>query len=113
MTTPVDETVATAVLSELQVMMRPVSTFPPASRAVAVACVVCASVIVDEASVTLTDATGTGETVTAEMPLWPSLVAVIVAEPGETAVTIPFCATVATAVLLDAHVIVRPVSRLP
>ncbi|HEY1953464.1 MAG TPA: hypothetical protein VGG76_11735, partial [Gemmatimonadaceae bacterium] len=45
-----------------------------------------------------------------------SLVAVIVALPAPTAVTIvakPFALTVSTDVLLDAHVTVRPVSGLP
>jgi hypothetical protein len=74
--------------------------------------VVWASVIVLEASATLTDATGTGETVTEEEPLWPSLVAVIVAEPGVTAVTNPLCETVAKAVLLELQVTIRPVSTL-
>jgi hypothetical protein len=100
-TTPVGETVATAVLSEVQLMVRPVSTLPSASRTVAVACVVCASVIVAEASVTPTVATGTGETVTEEAPPCPSLVAVTVAAPGETAVTTPLADTLATPGLLE------------
>ena len=41
-TNPEDETVCNcAVLPELQVTVRPVRTFPLASRVVAVACVVC------------------------------------------------------------------------
>jgi hypothetical protein len=111
-TTPVGETVATAVLSELHVMVRPVSTLPPASRSTAVACVVCVSVIVLEPSVTLTEATGTGETVSEEVPLWPSLVAVIVTVPGEFADTSPLCETLATRSLVEVQVTGR-VSTLP
>ena len=46
-------------------------------------------------------------------PLLPSLVAVICAEPAATAVTSPDPETVATAVLFEPHVTVRPVSVLP
>jgi hypothetical protein len=63
----------------------------------------------------VTDATGAGAgavTVTLAVPLFPSLVAVIVALPGATAVTVPFAATVATPSLLDAHATALPVSTL-
>ena len=50
---------------------------------------------------------------TLAVPLFPSLVAVIVADPAAFAVTNPLALTVATVVLLLAHVIVRPVSTLP
>ena len=63
--------------------------------------------------VMLTDATGTRLTVTPALPLLPSLVAVTVAEPAATAVTPPVPLTVATAVLLELHVMVRPASGLP
>src|SRR5437870_10309953 len=49
----------------------------------------------------------------AAVPLWPSLVAVIVAEPATFAVTSPVPVTVATGVLLLAHVTERPVRMLP
>ena len=49
----------------------------------------------------------------AAVPLWPSLVAVIVAEPATTPLTSPLELTVATDVLLLDQVIVRPVSGLP
>jgi hypothetical protein len=52
-------------------------------------------------------------TVSAELPLRPSLVAVKVAEPVATPVARPLPLTVASAVLLDAQAIVRPVSVLP
>src|SRR5438445_11852940 len=63
--------------------------------------------------VTSTDATGTGVTVIAEVPLFPSLVAVIVAEPGVTPETRPSLLTVATDVLELDHVTVRPESGVP
>jgi len=66
-----------------------------------------------DAGLTVTEATGTSATVIAAVPLWPSLVAVIVAEPVTTAVTRPLASTVATAVLLLDHVTTRPVSVLP
>src|SRR6266550_5358692 len=54
-----------------------------------------------------------GVTVMAAVPLCPSLVAVMVAEPATFPVTSPLVLTVATAVLLLDHVIVRPDSGLP
>src|SRR2546429_1248119 len=56
---------------------------------------------------------GAPVTVTADVPLCPSLVAVIVAEPATTQLTRPLEFTVATDVLLLDQVIVRPVSGLP
>jgi hypothetical protein len=67
-TRPLADTVATPVLSELQITVRPVRTLPAASRAIAVACVVWASVMVLETRVTVTDATGIGDTVIDEEP---------------------------------------------
>jgi hypothetical protein len=58
-TKPVLETVAAAVLFELQVIVRPVSTLLLASRVVAVSCVVCPT-IMELAPLTVTDATGVG-----------------------------------------------------
>src|SRR5207247_11080304 len=66
-----------------------------------------------DAGVTVTDATGTGVTVMADAPLFPSLVAVIVAVPAVFPVTSPLALTVATAVLLLAQVTVRPLSGFP
>src|SRR5436190_983 len=54
-----------------------------------------------------------GVTVMAAVPLCPSLMAVIVAEPATTPLTSPLELTVATAVLLLDHAIVRPDSGLP
>jgi hypothetical protein len=54
-------------------------------------------------SATLTLATGTWDTAIEEVPVWPSLVAVIVVIPmvPEAAVTRPFVETEASAVLAD------------
>jgi hypothetical protein len=63
---------------------------------------------------TLTDATGAGRavTVTLDVPLLPSLVAVIVAAPAPAPVTTPLDETVAIPVLELDHVTPRPVSTL-
>jgi hypothetical protein len=64
---------------------------------------------------TLTEATGTGavdETVIVALPLRPSLVAVISADPTATAVTRPAEDTVAAALLLELQVTARPVRTL-
>ena len=58
-------------------------------------------------------ATGAAVTVMAALPLCPSLVAVMVAEPTTFAVTSPWPFTVATVVLVLAHVTVRPGSAFP
>src|SRR5947207_12814215 len=70
--------------------------------------------MVPDGGVTSTDATGTALTVTAELPLFPSLVAVIVTgPPAALPVTRPFASTVARVALLVPHVTVRPVSAFP
>src|SRR6267378_1698601 len=56
---------------------------------------------------------GGATTVTATPPLWPSLVAVTVAAPATSALTIPLPFTPANNGALLAHVIVRPVRMLP
>src|SRR5438094_323382 len=65
------------------------------------------------AGVIVTEATGTGVTVIVEGPLFPSLVAVIVALPPPLPCTSPLAVTLATAVVLLSHVTVRPVNGLP
>ena len=94
-TSPVDETVAIPVLSELQVMTRPVKGWPLESSVVAVACEVPTAVIEFGLRETVTEATGAGVTVISEVLVFPSLVAVIVVLPAPTAVTSPFPSTVA------------------
>ena len=106
---------ATDALELDQLMEAPVIGSPAAVRAVAVRDALVPAVSESDEGLTTTDATvgAVEETVTAEVPLFPSLVAVIVVEPAAIAVTNPLPFTVATAVLLDAHVIVRPASTLP
>src|SRR5947207_15688106 len=65
------------------------------------------------AGVTATEATGTTSTVTFALPAFPSLVAVIVADPAALLVARPLGRTLATAVWLLAQVTVRPVGALP
>jgi len=91
-----------------------VRTLPCASFVVAVSGVVCPRYTFAVAGATVTVATGTGVTVIAAVPLWPSLVAVIVTgPPAATPVTTPVALTVATAGLELVQVTVRPVSTFP
>src|SRR5436309_12874294 len=106
-------TMATAVLLLAHVTDRPVSVFPAESLVTAVNCWVAPTRRLADAGLTVTDATGTFVTVTAAVLLFVSLVAVIVAEPAAIPLTTPLLLTVATAVLLLAHVTTRPVSVLP
>jgi len=112
-TNPPAFTLATEVLLLDQVTTRPVSALPLASFGVAVSWIVCPCWILAEAGVTVTDATGTFVTVIAAVPLCPSLVAVIVADPGAMAVTFPFTSAMATDVLLLAQVTTRPDRTFP
>src|SRR5207249_8055650 len=86
---------------------------PTGPLGVPVSCTVWPACTEAEGGVTSTDATGTGVTVIVEVPLLPSLVAVIVAEPGVTPETRPPLLTVATDVLELDHVTVRPESGVP
>src|SRR5207249_4195137 len=116
LTIPLPVTVATAVLFDAQATVRPVSVLPFASLRVAVSWTVWPVGTDAEAGVTVTEATGAGAgaaTVMADVPLLPSLVAVIVAEPAVTPVASPLPPTVATALLLLAQVTVRPLSGFP
>src|SRR5216117_487972 len=113
LTSPLPFTLAIALLLDCQVTTRPVNGVPFASLGVAVSCTVLPTATPAVAGVTVTDATGTGVTVMAAVPLWPSLVAVIVAEPATFAVTSPVPVTVATGVLLLDHATGRPVSTVP
>src|SRR5438128_1900801 len=112
-TSPLELTVASMVLLLVQVTVRPVSGLPFASFGVAASWTVLPSFTEADAGVTVTEATGTFETVTLAVPLCPSLVAVIVAVPATLPVTSPLALTVATEVLLLAHVTVRPDSGFP
>src|ERR1700675_2409494 len=108
-TPPIVVTVAMELLSDDHVTDLPTRTFPLASFGVAVACVVLPTPIVEDASDTVTDATGVENTVTAADPAWPSIVAVMLADSALTAVTTPLALpTVATWVLSDDQDTVRP-----
>jgi hypothetical protein len=106
-TNPCEETVATAVFPELHVIVRPLSIPPFTSSVLAVACDVPTAVIEFGVSDTVTEATGTGITVIEDVPVFPSLVAVMLALPTETAVTSPAPSTVAIAGLLEVHATMR------
>src|SRR5438876_4772989 len=112
-TKPLLLTVATAVLLLAHVTTRPVRVLPAASFVTAESCRVPPTKRLADAGLTVTDATGTIVTVMTAVPLLPSLVAVIVAEPAATPVTKPLLLTVATAGLLLAQVTTRPASELP
>lgn len=111
-TNPVAETDATVAALLDHVTVRPVRMLPAESFVVAVSWTFVPTRSVATVGAIVTEATGTTVTVIADVPLCPSLIAVIVAEPAETAETRPVAETVATpGVLLD-HVTVRPVRTL-
>ena len=112
-TSPLELTVATVALLVDQFTARPDSGFPLASLGVAVSCTVWPVCSDAEAGLTLTDATGTALTVTAEVPVWPSLVALTVAAPAVTPVTTPLPFTVATAASLVDQFTTRPDNAFP
>src|SRR2546422_10479114 len=113
-TRPFASTVATVASAVCQVTTRPVSGLPFASFGVAVSCSVASTTILPVGGVTSTDATGMGVTVTAAVPLFPSLVAVMVTgPPAAFPVTRPFASTVAIAASAVCQVTTRPVSGLP
>src|SRR5438093_9807891 len=89
LTSPLPVTVATDVLLLAHVTTRPVNGLPLASFGVAVSCTVCPTPTLAGDGLTVTVATGTTVTVTTEVPLFPSDVAVIVAEPSDDPVPRP------------------------
>src|SRR5438067_12214264 len=89
LTRPLVLTVATDVLELDHVTVRPERGSPLASFGVAVSCTVWPACTEAVAGVTSTDATGTFATVLVDVLLFPSLVAVIVADPGVTPETRP------------------------
>lgn len=118
-TTPVAKPLLATVTTPASLLVhdtiRPASTFPAESRGVAVICMVCPGARLTDGGLTLTDATAAGVevTVTAAVPLFPSLVAVMVAEPAAAPDTNPLPLTLATPELLLAHVTTRPESVFP
>src|SRR4051812_10098048 len=111
-TRPCAETVATSGLAELQTSDRPGSAPPFPSSVVAVACADPPCTIETWSSDTVTEATGTGVTIIRDVPLLPSLVAVIVAEPAVCEITSPLASTDAIDGSFDVQAIARPVRRL-
>src|SRR4029077_5904335 len=80
-TSPFASTVARVVSLVPHVTVRPVSTLPAASFGVAVSCTVVPATTLAGEGVTPTEATGGGVTVTLDVPLLPSLVAVMTTGP--------------------------------
>src|SRR5712691_6356891 len=80
-------TVATDVLLLDQATTRPMSVLPAASLVTAESCCVAPTAMVADVGVTATEATGTIVTVTVEVALLPSLVAVMAADPAAAPVT--------------------------
>src|SRR3989454_1010290 len=113
-TRPFASTVARLASLVTHVMVRPVSALPAASFGVAVSCSVVPTTTLAGEGVTSTEATGAGVTVTPDVPLFPSLVAVMVTGPPTLLpVTRPFASTVARVASLVPHVTVRPGRGVP
>src|SRR2546426_601136 len=113
-TTPVPSTLAMVSSAVCQVTTRPVSGLPFASFGVAVSCSVASTTILPVGGVTSTDATGMGVTVTADAPLFPSLVAVmVIGPPAVFPVTRPVASTVAIARSVVCQVTTRPLNEFP
>jgi hypothetical protein len=112
-TRPDELTVASDAFEVLHATGRPVMGFPRASVALAVACVVWPTLMLELPRTTPTVSTVGTVTASAAEPTTPSTVAVIAAEPGATAVTAPDGATVATLGSEVDHETARPVIVLP
>ena len=113
-TNPLPDTLAIPELPDDQETVRPLRTLLFASRVTAVSCNVAPTVTLGELGLTVTEATGTGMMVTDAVPLFPSLVAVIVTGPPTTRPdTSPLPDTLAVAELLEDQVTERPVKVLP
>src|SRR6185437_12033278 len=125
LTSPETASTDAMVASELlHAIVRPVRTFPLASLVVAVACVVAPTTMLDEVILTETVATGAGGgvgggvlplvTVMLAVPLLPSEVPVMVAEPAPAPVMSPVAPSTVTTVGFDVdQTRARPVSTLP
>jgi len=112
-TTPSADTLTTLGAPDVHTTTRCASAMPPASSATADSRTVePIANDVDAGSIRST-AIGDGEALMVAMPVFPSLVTVMIAVPGDNTVTVPSVATRATLALLLANAIGRPVSRLP
>jgi len=110
--TPAEDTVTLPLLLA-HVTTRPVRTLPAASFKIGLSVVVRPTTTEAVGDPNVTVATGGSVTVSTDDPLFPSLVAVIVAVPAPTAVTVPVCETVATLAALVDHVTTRSVTTVP
>src|SRR5688572_11275227 len=113
LTNPVDETVAMVLSDDENVTVLFGTTRPRSSSTCAVTWAVAPCWTRTCAGVTTTALGGRGFTVTDVVPVFPSTVAVMVALPGECAVTTPVDVTVATLGRFVDHITTRPVSGLP
>ncbi|HKO15638.1 MAG TPA: hypothetical protein VJU87_05325 [Gemmatimonadaceae bacterium] len=108
---------ATVLFELCQVMLRPLTTFPAASRRVAVAELASPTTTDEGLRATETDATGAGSggavTFSVARPVIPSLVAVMLALPTPMAVMAPAPLTVAIAVFELCQLMMRPDRRFP
>jgi hypothetical protein len=107
-TTPLEETDATAGLELLHEIVTPLITFPFASLATATAWVVCPTEMLDEFKVTLIDVNVGVATVADADPCTLPLVATTLAVPVANAVTRPLDETETTAGLELLHVTETP-----
>ena len=113
-TSPLVSTVATAASLVPHVTERPVSGLPAVSLGEAVSFSVPFTWTVATAGATSTLLTGIFVTVMAEVPLFPSEVAVsVTGPPAAFPVTRPLASTLASVVSALCHVTARPVSGLP
>jgi hypothetical protein len=112
-TNPLCDTVATDASVELHVTDLPLRVTPFTSRVTALACDVSTIEMVVRSSDTVTDATGTGTTVTVALPVFPSPVAMMCAVPIATPVTTPVEFTVAINGASELHEIARPLKVAP
>jgi hypothetical protein len=99
--------------NELHATYRPLKAFPVASSATAVAWVVAPTASELDASVVITEATGTGTTVRDASPVSVPEAARMITVPGATAVTTPVDETVAIVGSSDVHATETPVIGLP
>src|SRR5580704_5460672 len=114
-TSPEVDTVATALLLDDQVTVRPLSVLPAESFTVAVSCAVPPIVIESSVGAMVSDPTGTKATFTVAVPDFVPLVPVICACPDPTAVNIavngPVAVTVATPGVFETNATVAPAIR--
>jgi hypothetical protein len=102
-TVPLPDTVAVAGLELLHTTARPVSKPPMESRATALACVVCPTMMDAAVRFTVIVEIGTGTITRLLEPVTPSTIASTRTAPGDTPRTRPALETTATVLLLDVH----------